>query len=261
MELTVQLGASGTSSTLPFRVISHSDQGDRTENQDALLHLSVGDWLVCVLADGAGGHRGGEVASKHAVAAFLALFEACPTASPTELLSMVHRVNNGILDAQQAHPELADMHTTLCALVFNQRTRRAVCLHVGDSRIYRFHQSNLLSRSKDHSVLQWMLDHAQPEPANSRNALYTALGEQAPELHVEISEVFAVSPGDWFLLCSDGLWEHFSDAELGLLGVSLWHSTDCCTHIHQLAMSRAGGRADNLSSIFLFTGEGCHSIG
>ena len=251
MELTIQLNGSGSTSPLICRVLERSDTGDRLENQDALGHRRVGDWLVCVLADGAGGHRGGEVASRQAVNSLLDAFAQGPTVDPAQLLAMVHRVNQGILQAQECDTQLADMHTTLCAVVLNQRTSEAVCVHVGDSRVYHFQNNGLKFRTKDHSVLQWMLDNQQMQQDTSRNALYTALGEPAVQLQVAVSQPFFVLAGDWFLLCSDGLWEHFSDNELALLGSSLRNSPTLLAHMHELALKRAEGQADNLSSLVI----------
>lgn len=261
MELTVQLESVGPPNAVRLQVVSQSDQGDRSENQDAIRHAAVGEWFVCALADGAGGHQGGMVAAHLAVDRFLDLFQVCPTQNPGALIALVHQVNQCILDAQQLNPQLGDMHTTLCILVLNQRTCEAAWLHVGDSRVYRFHQDRLLSRTKDHSMLQWSVDNtvADPhriQPGLTRNTLYTALGEQPSELRVDVSEVHRVVAGEWFLLCSDGLWEHFNDAELGLLGSNLWNQNDCCGHIHQLALARSVQHADNLSSIFLFISDG-----
>lgn len=255
MELTIQLGRSSESQAIPLGILLRSDQGDRMENQDALQQLSVGDWQVCVLADGAGGHKGGQIAAQQAVDCFLELFQVQPTHCRTELRAMVNQVNTRILKMQLSNARLQDMHTTFCALVLNTRTLQAVWLHVGDSRVYRFHHDSLLSKTKDHSMRQWIADHHPTKPAPSRNTLYTALGEPTAELTIDISEVCSVVSGDWFLLCSDGLWEHFTDAELGLMGISLWNQRDCCTHIHQLALDRAGGAADNLSSVVVFVGE------
>ena len=261
MELTIQLGACGESRPVSLHVISRSDQGDRDENQDALNHAISGGWHVCALADGAGGHQGGQVAAQQAVDFFLELFLLQPPVCRVQLLAMVNQVNKHILEMQQLNAGLQDMHTTFCALVVNRDTLQALWLHVGDSRVYRFHQDNLVSRTRDHSMLQWMTDHQPDHTPPARNTLYTALGEQPSELTIDISDVYTVTPGDWFLLCSDGLWEHFNDAELGLIGSSLWNQEGFCTHIHQLALNRATGRADNLSSMVLFVGEGCHSNG
>lgn len=252
MELTVQLSDAGSRNPLHFRLFEQSDKGDRAENQDVLGHRRVGDFLCCVLADGAGGHRGGSVAAGLAVNAMLDLFSQTPTLKAAELAVMVRTVNMGVLTAQARDAELSDMHSTLCALILNLRSGEAMWVHVGDSRVYHFCSDQVLSRTRDHSIVQWMADNKTVQDMPSRNALYTALGEPAEELQVEVSVLTSVSAGDWFLLCSDGLWEHFTDAELVLLGSNLRNTEGCIEHMHQLALSRAAGRSDNLSSIVVF---------
>ena len=261
MELTIQLDPEDAGSPLSLQVHERSDIGHRAENQDRLSCQNVGDYLVCVLADGAGGHLGGKVAATQAVSAFVSAFAQCPTLDSRELLGIAHHANRVVLDAQQTHPELADMHTTLCVLVLHRASAQAIWLHVGDSRVYHFNNTALVSRTRDHSISQWMQDHQQTENPHARNALYTAMGEQAEQLQVEVSSPRTVSPGDWFLLCSDGLWEHFTDEELGLLGSNLRNDKGCSAYIHQLALTRSQGQADNLSSVLVFVGEGCHSSG
>jgi serine/threonine protein phosphatase PrpC len=261
MELTIQLGGAHEGPSVQVQVAQRTDIGNRTENQDAVGHKLFGDWLVCVLADGAGGHRGGAFAAILAVEMSLSAFEQCPTLDKSRLLQLIRHVNQNILHQQTTHPDYSDMHTTICMLVINQRSGQAAWLHVGDSRVYHFHHTVLRSRTKDHSVLQWMTDHQQCDGRTSRNALYTALGEQADQLQIEVTEPCSLSTGDWFLMCSDGLWEHLSDDELALLGTNLWCADDCNTHIHQLAFNRALGRSDNLSSILVFLGEGVAQSG
>lgn len=256
MELTIQLGDTQEGRWLQLHVAQRSDIGDRAENQDAVGHRLFGDWLVCTLADGAGGHRGGQLAAALAVEHLLGKFEQSPTLDSLQLLEMIQQVNRHILCFQASHPEYSDMHTTICMLVINRKSAKAIWLHVGDSRVYYFQQATLRSRTKDHSVLQWMIDHQQPANQATRNALYTALGEQTDQLQIDMAQPCNLSAGDWFLMCSDGLWEHLSDDELGLLGSNLWCGEDCNIHIHRLALERAMGRSDNLSSILVFVGEG-----
>jgi PPM family protein phosphatase len=260
MELTIQLGDARAGYPFQLKVIQRTDIGNRTENQDAVGHRLIGDWLVCVLADGAGGHRGGQLAANLAVELCLSAFEESPTLDALLLCGLIKHVNHSILKQQVTHPDCSDMHTTICMLVINQKSGDAVWLHVGDSRVYHFQQAELRSKTKDHSVLQWMIDHQQTDLHTSRNALYTALGEQTEQLQIDVSEPCSISSGDWFLMCSDGLWEHLSDDELALLGTNLWCAEECNSHIHQLAFLRASGRSDNLSSILVFVGErGAHS--
>lgn len=255
MELTIQLGDAYERRSLQIQVSQRTDIGNRAENQDAIGYRLFDEWLVCVLADGAGGHCGGQLAAALAVDLSLSAFEKSPALDRLRLLELIRQVNQNILHQQTTHPDCSDMHTTICMLVINLSSGQAIWLHVGDSRVYCFQQTVLRSRTKDHSVLQWMIDHQQSDGQSSRNALYTALGEQTEQLQIDVSEPCCLSPGDWFLMCSDGLWEHLSEDELALLGTNLWCAEDCNAHIHQLAFNRALGRADNLSSILIFVGE------
>lgn len=250
MELTVQLHESFD--PLRVHVLSRSEQGHREENQDALGYLGLGPWWCAVLADGAGGHEGGGVASRLAVSSILDSFQHCAVPCAAQLQNWVRVANESLLHEQQQRCELADMHTTLVVCLVNQITRAAVWAHVGDSRIYHFHHERCLSKTRDHSIAQWMADHKPGGDIPARNSLYTALGESQDSLQVSVSSPVLLQPGNWLLLCSDGLWEHFNDDELGLLGHQLRGQSMYTAHLHELALSRAKGRADNLSSLTLF---------
>ncbi len=249
MELTVRLH--DRFAPLRVSVFSRSEQGHREENQDALGHLSQGAWWCAVLADGAGGHEGGAVASSLAVSSILDSFRSCSAPGASELHHWVRIANENLL-AMQQREGLTDMHTTLVVCLINRYTRSAMWAHVGDSRIYHFHDEQCLSKTKDHSIAQWMADHKPGSNTPARNALYTALGEPQEALQVALSSPVTLNPADWLLLCSDGLWEHFNDDELGLLGHQLRGQPIYTSHLHELALSRAQGRADNLSSLSLF---------
>jgi PPM family protein phosphatase len=250
MELTIQMHE--RTEPLRVKVLSKSDQGHRDSNQDSLGHSSSGPWWCAVLADGAGGHEGGGVASSLAVSSILNSFRACKVPCASQLQVWVRAANDNLLQVQQQRSELADMHTTLVVCLVNQQTRIAVWAHVGDSRIYHFHEERCLSKTRDHSVAQWMAEHKPGHDSPARNSLYTALGEPQETLQVSISSPVSLQPGDWLLLCSDGLWEYFNDDELGLLGHQLRGQSFYTSHLHELALSRAHGRADNLSSLSLF---------
>src|SRR5690348_8524500 len=89
-----------------------------------------------VMADGLGGHRGGAIASRLAVDAALASFEADSRISTDALTEHLNRANRAVLERQSSDPELASMRTTLVALLASADV--ALWAHVGDSRLYRF---------------------------------------------------------------------------------------------------------------------------
>ena len=108
------------------------------------------------------------------------------------------------------------MRTTAVVLCIDGN--RGIALHIGDSRLYRFREGRVLSRTRDHSIPQIlvMAGEITEEEIRShpdRNKLLRALGDENDELRVEKSE-FDVRPGDAFLLCSDGFWEPVTEAEM-----------------------------------------------
>ena len=181
--------------------------------------------LCAVLADGAGGHQGGQVASRLAVRALLARFSQTPAATAAELAALVRETNRAVLDGRASSPGLAEMYTTIVCLSADLRQGTISWAHCGDSRLYWFRDGRLVERTRDHSLVQALVDAGVLEEEQlrthpRRSTLQSALGMQEGEL------TLAAQPGsrpiegaNVFLLCSDGVWEHLSDATLeDLLG-------------------------------------------
>ncbi|HEX4917265.1 MAG TPA: PP2C family serine/threonine-protein phosphatase [Limnobacter sp.] len=251
MELTLQMN--GPARALLVHIESYSHTGNRESNQDRLGAAHRGPLWCGVVADGAGGHQAGEVAASLAVQTVLDAWTQAPLWNAPALRGLLELANQQILLAQSAQQSCQDMHSTACVLLINTATGAALHAHVGDSRIYHFRGHGLLGRTLDHSVRQWLIDQGQSPEGQARNALYTALGE--PCSHFVVSSTpqpVEVLPGDWFLMCSDGLWEFFSDEELALLGQQLRASPAFFTHLHQLVMERAKGQADNFTGLAVF---------
>jgi serine/threonine protein phosphatase PrpC len=121
----------------------------RTSNQDS---VGLVDGLY-VVADGMGGHRGGEVASAEAVAAMLAVFDRRDRAG---LVAAVRSANRTILEKTVTRPDLSGMGTTLCALAVVSSASGDEVLavaNIGDSRVYRFAAGELVQVSDDHSLV------------------------------------------------------------------------------------------------------------
>lgn len=251
MELTLQM--SEPARALVTHIESYSHTGNRDCNQDRLGSAHRGPLWCGVVADGAGGHQAGEVAASLAVHTVLDTWTQAPQWNAQALHGLLERANEQILSAQSAQQACQGMHSTACVLLLNTATGAALHAHVGDSRIYHFRGAALLRRTVDHSVRQWLIDQGQSPDGQARNALYTALGE--PPSHFVVSSTpqpVEVFPGDWFLMCSDGLWEFFSDEELALLGQQLRASPSFFTHVHRLVMERAKGQADNFTGLAVF---------
>ena len=199
----------------------------RPGNEDA-VHADA-ELGLAIVADGMGGCQAGEVASAMATALLAAklggaLAARAPRAADAIagpqfavrcLLEQVAATNAAILEAARANPEYEGMGTTLVAALF--RDSRLVIAHVGDSRAYRLRGDELAPLTRDHSLVQEMLDAGKitPEKAHAspvRSVLTRALGVD-PEVMIEIHE-HRVQAGDVYLLCTDGLHGMVDDAEI-----------------------------------------------
>jgi len=205
-------------SQLYFQCVARSAVGlVRNGNEDSAL---TGSQLIAV-ADGMGGHAGGEVASAVAINT---LSEIAPTfinsdvdsESASDLfLNSLHTIDGQIRAVTQDEPQLAGMGTTLTSLFISGA--EISLLHVGDSRAYRLRGNDLEQLSADHTVLQELLNNgliseseAQVHP--QRSMLTQALmgeGNLEPSLHI-----FEGKIKDRYLLCSDGLTGVLSDKEI-----------------------------------------------
>ena len=208
---------------LSLEVSILSEPGGRKRNEDACGYWSSDRQVCCVLADGAGGHGGGDVASRLAVESLLGQFAAAPVASGAALAMLLRQTNQDVLNGRVAGTDRADMHTTAVCLVIDFLDGRADWVHSGDSRLYWFRGGRLMERTRDHSLVESLLGagmireeetRAHPE----RSVLLTALGREDDEFDLSASASSRiVAGGDAFLLCSDGVWEYLADAELEAL--------------------------------------------
>ena len=243
------MGESGAAA-IRIEATSFSHQGGRDYNEDALGDCeAMGALRLFVLADGVGGQRGGEVASRIAVQAAQAAFRQMPEFSTDTVRRCIQQANQAIVDRQKAEPGLARMASTVALLLVSYQRGQALLGNLGDSRCYVFRKSEVVVRSQDHSLVQRFVD-AGLYPAErlrehpQRNVLYASLGaneDQAPPYLTE--EPISLQPGDGVLLCSDGVWELLADARIGELHAD---STDVDTWRDRIVEAvRTGMPADH----------------
>jgi PPM family protein phosphatase len=204
---------------LALDVALMSETGGRPYNEDAVGHWRSDTQLCCVLADGAGGHGGGDVASRLAVQELISRFAAKLDQSPPELGELIRQTNNTLINLRQPETSSADMHSTLVCLVIDAQRRQAHWAHAGDSRLYWFRQGQLLTRTRDHSVVQSLMDAGLLSAGDvrthpQRSELSSALGVVAELFVVTDGVGDPLNPGDVFLLCTDGLWEYVDESTL-----------------------------------------------
>ena len=201
-----------------FNPVGQSDLGLlRQGNEDSAL---ISSNLIAV-ADGMGGHAGGEVASAIAINTLANLIKVLESneidlESKDDLFAgIIDQIDLAILQSAKDDPELSGMGTTLTAL--NISGSNVGLLHIGDSRCYRYRDKKLEQLSVDHTVMQELLDQGrltQSEVANhpQRSLLTQALMGDSGITPILIN--FQIKSKDRFLLCSDGLTNVLSDYEI-----------------------------------------------
>jgi protein phosphatase len=201
---------------------------------------------IFVIADGMGGAQAGEVASRTAADAFDVDLSETP---PERLLrETIAAANRRIHDLARTDPSRAGMGTTLTAAIVDAEREEVALGHVGDSRAYRLRGGQLEQLTRDHSLVEEMrrkgqLTEAQAEDHPQRSIITRALGPE-PEVEPDIQTV-PTSPGDVFLLCSDGLTTMLGEEQIAkLLGGS--SSLQAAVRALVDEANRAGGR-DNIT--------------
>jgi serine/threonine protein phosphatase PrpC len=193
---------------MTFKVRSHiaTDRGRvRASNQDSGF---AGEHLFLV-ADGMGGHAGGDIASAIVTQQVAKVDRNYDTMADGEaaLLETIHAANETLVSTVIEHPELAGLGTTFSGILVQEN--RLLLAHIGDSRVYRKRGKTIKQMTKDHTFVQKLLDLGritEEEAAHHprRSVLMKVLGDvsEKPELDVEILDA---KVGDRWLICSDGL--------------------------------------------------------
>lgn len=206
---------------MQLQTASVTDAGGRSRNEDAFGAWRGNALFACVVADGAGGHGGGDAASRIAVDTVVAELERVSTArlalNSANLMRILLRANDAIVDAQEAGSEREHMRSTATLLAIDEHAQSAAWAHCGDTRLYCFRNGATRIQTQDHSLVQSMLD-ANLLPKGDvrhhprRNVLFSALGT-ADDLSIAVSgDPFPLADGDAFLLCTDGFWEYVDEA-------------------------------------------------
>jgi serine/threonine protein phosphatase PrpC len=221
----------------------------RASNQDS---GSVGNHLF-VVADGMGGHAGGDVASALAIRHLVTLDR--PYGSVEEAREEMYR---GILDAGKEltravadHPELTGMGTTLSGMV--RVGDKVVVAHIGDSRIYLLRDGVLEQITADHTFVQRLVDSGRITPEEAavhprRSVLMRVLGDVDVEPEID-THVLDTQPGDRWLLCSDGLSGYVAEREIAEILLTTHDPEEACEKLIQASL--AEGAPDNVTAVIV----------
>ncbi len=229
----------------------------RKQNQDAYrIEQLDRNTVLCVVCDGMGGAKSGNVASSLAVEVFVD--EISRSWAPgmesdridQMLRSAVKLANFTVFDQANQFEDFTGMGTTLVAALV--QGKRASVVNVGDSRAYYVNQDGIHQITVDHSLVQMMVDRGDltPEVAKSypgKNLITRAIGTEP----VVMCDIFhcEINKGDYLLLCSDGLSNLMDDQEI-LFEVAHGVNKDrCCQRL--LAIAKNRGAPDNVTSVLV----------
>jgi len=229
----------------------------RSQNQDAFRIVELGkNALLAVVCDGMGGAKSGNVASRLASEVFSEEVKRSFSAdlTPDEAEQMLRAAaklaNISVFEQSQLSEDYAGMGTTLVAALTYPRA--TLVLNIGDSRAYLINADGVQCITRDHSVVEMMVQRGEltPEQAKthpSKNLITRAVGTE----ETVFSDVFRVEtePEDCILLCSDGLSNQMADQEILFEVVHGARRDDCCRRLLEIAKNR--GAPDNVTSVLI----------
>ena len=245
---------------MKFAIAQETRVGGRPYNQDRAGHWSTGEALLLVVCDGMGGHAHGEIAAelvmRHIAAAFRR--DARPRlADPDLFLFRAVGRSHGMLLREAGNLGLPDTpRTTVVACVVQEG--RAYWSYVGDSRLYLLRKGEVLVRTRDHTLVQQLVDEGRLQAADvsshpERNLLLQCLGGvQTPRILPTAHAL--LEKEDVLLLCSDGLWGPLSERQI-LGAFAGAPPAEAVARLAALAETQGGPGADNITALALGWGE------
>lgn len=228
----------------------------RTNNEDAFYVSTIGNGslILAVAIDGVGGYEGGEVAAQIARDSII---DYCNSVENPSIKAAVVDANNQIYNACKQTAELKNMSCVLTAVLIDLNQRKFSMGHVGDTRLYQWHEGSFNKLSHDHSLIGYReeigeLTEIEAMRHPNRNLISKTLGNELVTIEddfVEYSE-FPIIPGAQLLLCSDGLTDMITSAEIinTLNNQSLTVSQKAQTLIDQ---AKSAGGKDNVTVVIV----------
>ena len=201
-----------------MKATSCTHLGPRTHNEDSYGILELDDTLLLIVADGLGGHNAGEVASKLAVKEIQETIKEHYGSTDDHkqiLTKAIEKANREIFDLAAVKPEYSGMGTTVVAALV--KGNKAVVANVGDSRAYLFSDNGIRQVTKDHSLVQSLLDMDAIDEEEARghpqkNVVLRSLGLK-DEVEGDFYEV-GLNDGELLMLCTDGITDTLTDSQI-----------------------------------------------
>ncbi len=245
---------------MKFTIAQDIRIGARAYQQDRVGYWSTPESLLMVLADGMGGHENGEIAAQIALEYFANEFkrEAKPKLEDPDLFLFrgLARAHSAILQQARRFGWSEAPRTVVVVCVV--QAGHAYWTHVGDSRLYLVRGGRVVTRTKDHTRVQQLVDEGRIReeaiPSHpDRNKLFQCLGSEKPP-KLEPAAGARLAKNDLILMCSDGLWGPLTPHQL--LNVLLNKPpAQAVQELATLAETRAGADCDNISVLAMQWGE------
>jgi serine/threonine protein phosphatase PrpC len=239
-----------------FTIFQESRKGARSINQDRIAYTYSRDTLLMVVADGMGGHAGGEIAAQIAVRLFIERFQQQAKPALKSPLTFLHE------SMEQAHAALGS-YSTQFSMLETPRTTCVACVvqaghaywaHVGDSRLCLYRQGALIAQTRDHSKVQYLVDQGLIGPGEvalhpDRNKIYSCLGGMVEPV-IDLSNRTPLRDGDILVMCTDGLWGPLGNGEIAR-SLASTPILRAAPELMREAERRAGTDGDNISAIIV----------
>jgi len=241
---------------MQFTIFQDSRKGARRVNQDRIAYTYGRDTLLLVVADGMGGHAGGEIAAQICVRLFIERFqrEAKPILiNPFKFLQdSLTRAHQALVSYANQFSILETPRTTCVAAVV--QAGHAYWAHVGDSRLYHYRDGAVIGQTKDHSKVQYLVDQGiigagEVATHPDRNRIFSCLGGVVDPV-IDLGKRTQLRSGDLIVICTDGVWGVLNADEIAswlTSGPILQTAPEMMREVEK----RGGADGDNLSAIIV----------
>lgn len=230
-----------------------TDKGrKRSMNQDS-YYVPIGNERFVLVADGMGGHKSGDVASRMAVMEFCSCLRWAGAPSEQVLTDAVARANKAVFDEAQRDAEKSGMGTTLTALWMDKK--ETLVAHVGDSRAYLIRNGSITQITRDHTLVSEMIEQGTITYSESlRHPMRHYITRAVGTGHSIEPDILRLEnkPGDIWLLCTDGLSNYVSEYEMASVMNNAGDHDAKVQRLLDMALDRGG--SDNITVIAV-TGE------
>lgn len=245
------------------------DIGTKETNDDRILidgkvldmscHSGVIDIpAIAVVCDGCGGYLGGNIAAQ-TVLELLSFENPESLSDATYLAQVLDNCQQAVMEKKKEMPHFSEMCTTVAGCVFCNDS--ILIFHSGDSRVYRHDRWGIARMTRDHSVVQDMVDMGEITPEDAlkhpkRNVISRCIGIEGRPPAIYVSYV-PINPEEKYLLCSDGLWESVYESEIKELLDSDWPLQQIVDELIKRALRQ--GSDDNIS-VCICSGQGISNV-